>query len=203
MTKTTSDEYAELLAQAHGTVWEQTRAWHPVRHEIASLIREQDINTALDFGGAAGNLGKWLEEQPDLDIAVDTYDAGMPERSKYPEVAYELVMSTDVLEHVEPEWLDCVLDQIGESASRFQYHRIATAKSGALLADGRDAHLIVQDHHWWAVKLERNGWHIIWEDQEVGRSRFVLTKCEVSVNDEGFRKWHRNARQVLRRIMKA
>jgi cyclopropane fatty-acyl-phospholipid synthase-like methyltransferase len=80
------------------------------------------------------------------------YDPGIPDRAALPEPA-DFVVSTDVLEHVEPEKLDGVLKHIRELTKRQAYLNIHTGPANAKLPDGRNAHLIQQPAEWWHRKL--------------------------------------------------
>jgi hypothetical protein len=58
-----------------------------------------------------------------------------------------------VLEHIEPECLDTVLDHIAKLTEKLAILVIATGPSKKLMADGRSAHLIVENADWWRTRL--------------------------------------------------
>ena len=61
---------------------------------------------------------------------------------------------SDVLEHVEPEYLDNVLETIRSLTEKVAYFVIATSLDGTkTLPDGRDPHLIVEDGEWWVDRI--------------------------------------------------
>jgi hypothetical protein len=64
-----------------------------------------------------------------------------------------MVICTDVLEHVEPSYLDEVLRNIADKTNKLAYFVICCRPAGQNLPDGRNAHLIVQPHEWWEKKL--------------------------------------------------
>jgi hypothetical protein len=64
-----------------------------------------------------------------------------------------MVVCTDVLEHVEPEYLDNVLADIAGLTKQYAYFNISLMEAMKTLPDGRNAHLIVQPWQWWAEKL--------------------------------------------------
>ena len=64
-----------------------------------------------------------------------------------------MVACTDVLEHIEPDCLDHVLDHLCELAENVAFLVVATAPAQKTLADGRNAHLIVESARWWLPKL--------------------------------------------------
>ena len=62
-------------------------------------------------------------------------------------------MCSDVLEHIEPELLENVLDDLCGLSQKAVYLCVATRPAKKILSDGRNAHLIVEDESWWLPKL--------------------------------------------------
>src|SRR5690606_11016906 len=91
---------------------------------------------------------------PELDVRE--YDPGIPGKDSRPEPA-DLVVCTDVLEHVEPECIDDVLSDIVGLSNRAVLLAIACRGSQKLLADGRSAHILVRSPDWWQEKLSGYG----------------------------------------------
>ena len=80
------------------------------------------------------------------------YDPALDAISASPEPA-ELVVCIDVLEHVEPEHLDAVLDDLARVVQGLGFFSIASYAAQRVLADGRNAHLIQQPMEWWLPRL--------------------------------------------------
>jgi len=159
-----SQEYKAELESTNGKLWVGTRAWHKCRFDILDLIDRLDIESVLDFGAAEGTLGAWLlEQRPDLEVWA--YEPRRPEWAEMPPVPVDLVVSTDVLEHVEPELVEATLEQIADIATKAQYHCISCRKAGARLPSGRNAHLTVNPPEWWAKQLTRQGWVVTGKNQ--------------------------------------
>jgi hypothetical protein len=59
------------------------------------------------------------------------------------------------LEHVEPDKLLYVLDDLRRVTRKVGYFVIHTGPSSKNLADGRNAHLIQKDAQWWKAKLKK------------------------------------------------
>ena len=70
----------------------------------------------------------------------------------------EMVVCTDVLEHVEPDKLDAVMDHIFRLTGKLAYFVISTRFANAVLPDGRNAHLSIHDADWWITGLRELGW---------------------------------------------
>lgn len=70
----------------------------------------------------------------------------------------DLVVCTDVLEHVEPEYLDNVLNDIHRLMQKVGYFTVHTEAAMKHLSDGRNAHLIQKPYSWWFDKLSERFW---------------------------------------------
>jgi Methyltransferase domain len=139
--------YRELLIQTH-----EEAPWGNKGYKHASEIRAffnslPRCSTILDYGCGSNTLANTCK---DLDIR--SYDPGVIEYSDMPEPA-DLVVCTDVLEHIEPDLLYNVLRHIAELAQVGIYLRIGIRLAKRTLPDGRNAHLIVEDCQWWLDKL--------------------------------------------------
>lgn len=119
--------------------------------EMIRLAIEADGGYAsiLDYGCGKGTLGAALAE---TGITIAEYDPAIPGKDTPPEPA-ELVIAGDVLEHIEPDCLDTVLAELKRLAKRKLIVIIDTYPAKKTLADGRNAHLIVEDATWWGAKL--------------------------------------------------
>lgn len=144
--------------------YRQQLAWMHRKHKsfgAGSRHRKERIlslgyGDILDYGCGKGWLG-----------ASKKYDPAIQEFSGDPEPA-DLVVCTDVLEHVEPELLDDVLKHIASKMLRAGYFTIGCAPAAKKLPDGRNAHLIVKPPTWWLEKL--SGFFVV-EDHQVRKDR--------------------------------
>lgn len=153
-----TDAYREQLSTLHASgKWGADGAKHvdAVRAFIAEIAPE----TILDYGCGRMRLAEELTKD-DPPRRVSGYDPGIPGREKPPKPG-DLVVCTDVLEHVEPDRLDAVLDHIHRLTGKGAYLVIATRPAKAVLPDGRNAHLIVRDGQWWLDKLSDTPWRSI------------------------------------------
>lgn len=96
------------------------------------------------------NLAKNLKLKTKL--TYQAYDPGVPRFSKEPFPA-QMVACIDVLEHIEPEYLERVLDHLGRLAEGVVFLSIDTGPAKKTLSDGRNAHLIQQPMSWWMPKV--------------------------------------------------
>lgn len=123
---------------------------------LMPFFAELQATTILDYGSGTETLRQNL---PHIDVRC--YDPGIPGREQLPEPA-DLVVCTDVLEHIEPKLLDNVLAHIASLAIKGVYLNIACGPARAILPDGRNAHLIVENGEWWLSRLrETKGWKVV------------------------------------------
>lgn len=120
-------------------------------HGVCDLVARYGCSSVLDYGCGQATLS--AELRPLLPgIRVDDYDPAIPGKDRLPSFA-DLVVCTDVLEHVEPERLDRVLRHLDVLARRIIFLVVATRPSNKTLSDGRNAHLIVEPAEWWMERI--------------------------------------------------
>ncbi len=146
--KTITEEY---LAQ--NRILHETNANYGLggwRHaeKVLELREETEAETVLDYGCGKGRLKTSLGD-PDW---VFEYDPAVPGKDERPKMA-DIVVCTDVLEHIEPELLDNVLLDLVRLTAKAAYLVIATRESNKCLPDGTSPHKIVQNAEWWKAKL--------------------------------------------------
>lgn len=140
---------------------EQNRALHKSRpdygttarhhvEQVRSLAQSLGARTILDYGCGKALLSERIK-------GVVNYDPCIPEYSERPSFDYgrsraDLLVSIDVLEHIEPDCLDDVLSDMA-GLMKIGYLTIAQFPAKKVLPDGRNAHLIVEDYRWWLPKL--------------------------------------------------
>ena len=156
---THSIEYAEQLKKLHET----SKNWG-VRVEIPEkviwCIENFSIKSILDFGCGKGTVINSIKEKYPH---VETHGYDPAFSNNLPEKV-DMVMSTDVLEHIEPEELDNTINDLKNRANILHYHLIACHKAKKELPDGRNAHLIIETPDWWQRKLGEWDWEFLHED---------------------------------------
>lgn len=114
--------------------------------EIAELSRQYKTQDILDYGCGKSTLSL------NLPLPIKQYDPAIKRYSDPPEPA-DIVVCTDVLEHIEPEYLEAVLDDLKRLVKKAGFFTVACVEAKKVLADGRNAHLIVESPEWWLRKL--------------------------------------------------
>ena len=179
---THSTEYSDQLKQLH----ELNSKWG-VRTEIPEkvdwCIKNYPIWSILDFGCGKGAVINAIKEKYPH---IETFGYDPAFHTELP-VKVDMIMSTDVLEHIEPEELNNTINDLRNRTNILQYHLIACHKAKKELPDGRNAHLIIETPDWWQRKLSEWEWEFLHEDiiaymKSTKKNRpMAVTKFEVIV----------------------
>lgn len=114
---------------------------------IRALLNELETRDILDYG-----CGKCTLREALSPIPVKCFDPCILQFSARPMPA-DIVACIEVLEHIEPGYLDAMLDDLKRLTKRALFATVATGPSTKLLADGRNAHLIQKPEEWWLEKI--------------------------------------------------
>ncbi len=120
------------------------------QHMDTVLRIAKSINSIciLDYGCGKGMLAK------SLPFPIWEYDPAIPTKAEPPRPA-DIVVCTHVLEHIEPDKLFAVLEDLKRCVRRVGYFVIHTGPAAKTLPDGRNTHLIQQGKDWWEKKLSK------------------------------------------------
>lgn len=148
-----SAEYAELNSRLHKENLAYGVGGGKYAPYVIDLVEKLGIEmkmipSVLDYGCGKGYLAK------SLPFPIWEYDPAIPEKSKSPRAA-DIVICTDVLEHVERDKIHFVLGDMKRCLKQVGFFVIHTGPSTKLLADGRNSHLIQEGVPFWKKKLRR------------------------------------------------
>jgi len=118
---------------------------------VAQLLEKSGAKTVADYGAGKCHLRNALHELGHKNFEYFPYDPAFPDYGK-PKPA-ELVCCIDVLEHIEPEFLESVLNDLAKITRHAGFFTIHMGPAVKTLPDGRNAHLIQQPTSWWLPKL--------------------------------------------------
>ncbi|NIV37196.1 MAG: hypothetical protein GWN58_49560, partial [Anaerolineae bacterium] len=133
-----TDAYRELNTRLHESNPNYGTSGHKWAKHIGSLAGALETNEILDYGCGKQTLANALPQ-----FTVHGYDPAIEGLDEPPE-PHDLVVCGDVLEHIEPECLDDVLDDLKRVTRGTLFLVVATRPASKTLADGRNAHLIVE-----------------------------------------------------------
>ena len=152
-----TQEYKKQNEELHQVRKSYGANGHQNKSLVTRLVREYDCKDILDYGCGKADLDRSLNKWFKF-YKVTNYDPAIPEYADLPPLS-DLVVCTDVLEHIEPECLHDVLDHLKEVAKKIILISIATHPAKKNLPDGRNAHLIQEKIEWWMPKL-RERFHV-------------------------------------------
>ena len=136
---------------------------------VRNLLYSFHIETILDYGCGGCTLERsvfrnWRDRQglPHRHgMKWYNYDPAIKARSSIKLKKYDLVVSTDVLEHVEPDKIDNVLKHIFSLAGTCVFLVIALNLANKSYPDGKNTHLIVKPSGWWIEKIKtKTKWNV-------------------------------------------
>ncbi len=130
---------------------------------IKRIIQDNKIENMLDYGCGKGffyDNSFYIKEEKIKplkklwDIEIDLYD---PCYEKYSHLSskknYDLVISIDVLEHIPRQDIDWVLNRIFSISKKYVFLNVACYYANALLPNGSNAHINVNNKDWWFDKI--------------------------------------------------
>jgi hypothetical protein len=124
---------------------------------VASTMNKAHVTELLDYGaGSRLTLMKTFDEDRLVDHAFRyfPYEPAVPKHAERPEPR-EMCACIDVLEHIEPELLDNVLDDLARVTLKIGFFTVSCVPAAKVLPDGRNAHLIQAPPEWWLPKIMR------------------------------------------------
>lgn len=121
--------------------------------DVLYVLQREGCQSALDYGCGKGSLSHHARRVSPVVIA--NYDPSVPQFSADPAPA-DLVVCTDVMEHVEPLCLQDVLEHIASLAQKAVYFQIACRPAKRILSDGRNAHLLIREPYFWFDTLRHH-----------------------------------------------
>jgi len=164
-----TEEYARLQHSLHDKGgYGVSGQYHipTIFHAVAQLAKRLGPVDVLDYGSAHGNTmiavrhHMWMPPS----VTDHCYDPFVFEHAIEPKPA-DLVICTDVMEHVEPECVYAVLDHISSLTKRIVFFSISMRESKKVMEDGRNAHINIRDAEFWMREIQ---------------TRFIMSEAKVN-----------------------
>lgn len=121
----------------------------PLVSQVLEMVGASEL---LDYGAGKGRLGETLRANIGRPLTIHHYDPAIPQWSA-PAAPCRFVACIDVLEHIEPDLLDNVLDDLKRVTAYVGVFTVHTGAANKVLSDGRNAHLIQQPPSWWLPRF--------------------------------------------------
>lgn len=135
--------------------------------EVMAFAHELGAATILDYGCGESTLRKRLHKLR-VSQLVHEWDPAIPQRNRRMPYPADLVVCTDVLEHVEPEKLDNSLRHLYALTRIGCYLAIATRPAKQLMPDGSNAHRTIEGADWWISRVGSLPWTTIRSSDKPG-----------------------------------
>ncbi len=125
---------------------------------VVDILNRIEGESILDYGCGKGTLAKAIGSIREYDPAIEGKTEAAPS---------DLVVCTDVLEHIEPALLDNVLQHLSSVTLKRLFFNIATCPAKKSLPDGRNAHLLVRPGFWWKDRLQKHFTIEAWDENSI------------------------------------
>ena len=162
-----------------------------VKDYVSRMIELYGCKTILDYGCGKGYQYTRFNVHAEWNCSVTLFDIGVDELSNKPSNSVDFVLSTDVLEHCETDFIPEILKELNDYADKCVLVSISTRPAKKTLPDGRNAHLTVKEPDWWISQIKSvadKPWVILFENDhiDVNNRKFEMTSLNIS--DEDFDK---------------
>jgi len=148
-------EYKALQKQLHASA--PHYGVSGVRYtNIIREISEWGRLPILDYGCGKCTLSEALGPAyrvTNYDPCIDGLDT--------PPTPHPIVACTDVMEHIEPEFIEDTLDELRRLTQKSILFIVSVSPAQKVLADGRNAHISLYPIDWWLEKIRNAGFEVI------------------------------------------
>lgn len=155
-----SKKYAQMMAKMHGdhNNYGTSGENHASRVFLAGaqILRKFGSCNILDYGCGKETLRIAMELAfPKIaGMNVIGYDPGIPGKDAEPSQA-DIVVCTDVMEHIEPECVETVLQHICGLSKHVAIINVSIVPAVKTLPDGRNAHISLHSKDWWLSMMKK------------------------------------------------
>lgn len=117
--------------------------------KIKKLVQEYNIKTMLDYG-----CGKASCHKEKLADSVYLYDPYYLPYDIKPKGTFDMVICTDVLEHVPEDEVGQVLHELISYTNEVLFLSISTRLASKKFANGENVHITIKPKEWWEAMLQ-------------------------------------------------
>jgi len=177
--KTISEKYKKIQSELHFSDKYYGRASIEFSPIVAGIMDHFKIDKISDYGAGKKRLLDALTKLKKSPRLYFPYDPVFPEYGN-PKPA-DLVCCIDVLEHIEPELLDNVLEELKNITTNLGFFTVHLGPSRKILSDGRNAHINIMPMDWWLNKFsERFDIVRVSEHSIMGPGFWVVVKNKIN-----------------------
>jgi len=143
-----SNEYRKLNESLHASSSSYGTSGENYSGEIAEIAFKFNTTDILDYGCGKSTLAHQLP------FMINQYDPAIPKFNYNPEPA-DIVVCTDVMEHIEPEFCEKVILHIHNLTKKLAYLSISIIEAKKTLDDGRNAHINLKSWIEWLALISK------------------------------------------------
>lgn len=143
-----TNEYRKLNETLHNKNEKYGTNGHFYADDVLFIATQYKTTDILDYGCGKNTLAN------SLPFIINKYDPAIRCFSEDPDPA-DIVVCTDVMEHIEPDLLEDVLSHMQAKTKKIAYVSVCTREAKKNLPDGRNAHLIVNKASWWFNQFDK------------------------------------------------
>lgn len=170
MTTYITKEYLALQRELH-EAGEYGRKGDRWAEKVEGLYKKYNCTSLLDYGAGA----RRLEREIGPKLNMKSYDPAIPKIAAPPEPA-DLVVATDVMEHIEPECIEDVMAHIRSLTRVVFFSVIGMEPAMKFLSDGRNAHVLLRSRDWWLDLYGKHKFAIDDVTEKGARSLIVVAR---------------------------
>lgn len=168
-----TDNYKELNRKLHDADPHYGTSGQKYADYIRQLC-DWGRGTVLDYGAGKCTLKKALGPA----YSVTCYDPCVPGIDTKPEGTFDAVACTDVMEHIEPEYVMDVLKDVRKFTHGYAFFVIAVTPARKKLEDGRNAHVSLKTPDEWKELVKQAGFEIESAHDDDGRHSSFGLVCK-------------------------
>jgi len=127
---------------------------------LLEVTGKYGVRTMLDYGCGKAMLYQPVNDmrlgdrkascvQELLGVDATLFDPGFRPYAEKPGGRFDLVVSTDVLEHCSEADLPWIIDELFAYARKYVFANVACYPARKLLPNGENAHCTIRDTRWW------------------------------------------------------
>ncbi len=139
-------QYAELQRELHARNVGYGASGHKHAQHVIEIAKRMETREILDYGCGQMTLQKAIP------FPITNYDPFIHGSEDEPE-PHDLVVCSDVLEHIEPACILPVIQHLAAKTKKMLFVDVAQHPAAKFLADGRNAHILVKSTSWWIEQL--------------------------------------------------
>ena len=125
----------------------------------AKVCKQTGAESFLDYGCGQSDLRNFIKKNKSTGVSISRgFDPAIPGIDELPRCRFDVVMCSDVVEHVPEDELDCLLANL-KSLSRYPHRVMIVACCRPALntfEDGENMHCTVKPVSWWIDKVREH-----------------------------------------------